>query len=397
MKRPRIALVTHDLSFLGGIQKWMEFLYRAFEHSDQFDVEAVSIAMSSRDAASRRIVAPSTWWQPNGVVGRRVFEDVDFRHVGANLVELEFQRYRPRPELTKVLSEYDLIQFVVGFASWGYVASQVDRPIVMLVGTTTGSDRRSRVRAAPPPVAAWLAGMGWIAERYERRALALADRVIVPSDYTLLAVQPWTRPGRAEIGFCGVDTDGLRPRQGVERSGILTVGRFDDPRKNLGLTLRAYSQLPADTRPTLRVVGATPGHLRALATELGVEKHVTFMGILDDSELRELYASSALYVLSSDEEGLSMVIQEAMASGLPVISTDCGGPSTVVREGVTGRLTPVGDDQALARTLCSMLAHPEEMRRMGAAGRAFAEEHFSIPRAAATFASAWEKALAGTS
>jgi len=235
--------------------------------------------------------------------------------------------------------------------------------------------------------------MGWIAERYERRALAFADQVIVPSEYTLAGVRPLTRPGRIQIGFPGVDTDRMKPRDGVMRHGILTVGRFDDPRKNLALLLRAYRRLP-ETAPILRVVGETPEHLRALTADLGIKDRVEFVGRVDDQTLYELYASSALLVVSSDEEGLSIVIQEAMAFGLPVVSTDCGGPSTMVAQGVTGRLTPVGDDEALANEIRATLENPVQMQAMGAAARAFAEEHFATQRAALTFASVWEESLA---
>lgn len=385
--------MTHGLKGFGGVSRWTEFLHRAFQGSDRFDVEVVSIATSSHDAASSRILDPSSWWSSPSVM-QGSFHGMAFRHVGAHWVELEFQRYRTREVLTRILAEYDLLQFVLGFASWGCVAYGLDRPIVLQIGTTASSDRRSRVRASRLPRRALLTAMGWIAERYERRALAVADRVIVPSDYTLDAVRRWTRPGRTQLGFCGIDTDRLRPRKGVTRDGILTVGRFTDPRKNVALLLRACSLLPAGLKPKLRVVGATPGYLGALAAKLGIGAQVELVGQVDDDRLYELYASSALFALSSDEEGLAVVIQEAMASGLPVISTDSGGPRTIVREGVTGRLTPVGDPEALARAIRATLENPMQMHEMGSAARAFAEEHFALGPAASTFAAAWEAVLA---
>ena len=389
--------MTHGPEGSGGVRRWTEFLYSAFEHSDRFELDVVSIATSSRDSNSRRILKPSTWWRPV-VESRGSFRGIDYRHVGANLVELEFQRYRPRPLLTRVLAEYDLIQFVVGFASWGYVASQQAAPIVLLVATTALADRRARVEASRFPRRWWLASMGLIAERYERRALRRADRTIVPSEYTLGAVRPWTGPDRARVVFPGVDTDRLRPGTGITRQGILTVGRFDDPRKNLALLLRAYSRLPPSLGQPLRVVGETPDHLKDLARRLGISDRVEFVGRVENFEkLCDLYASAAVLAVSSDEEGLSMVIQEAMAAGLPVVSTDCGGPRTIVRDGVTGRLTPVGDEQALADAMRATLDDPVMMQRMGASARAFAEEHFTLERSARAFAATWEVALSGGS
>jgi D-inositol-3-phosphate glycosyltransferase len=393
MKRPRVALVAPGLKGTGGISRLTEFLYRSFENSDSYEVEVVSIATSSRDPDSRRILKPSSWLWP-ATVSRGSFKGIPFCHVGANFVELEFQRYRARTALTRILAGYDLLQFVVGFGSWGCVAAGLGRPIVMHVATTAWSDRRSRVRASPLLHRGWLTAMGWIAERYERRALALADLAIVPSEYTLAAVRRWATHDRVQLGFCGIDTDRFRPRPGVARKGIMTVGRFTDPRKNLAVLLQAYSRLPAAVRPTLRVAGEAPARFRELASRLGIGNQVEFLGQVDDDALSELYASSALFALSSDEEGLSIAIQEAMASGLPVVTTDCGGPSTIVREGITGRLTPVGDHEALAHAIQATLENPEQMRAMGAAARAFAQENFAIQRAAAVFASAWAAALA---
>ena len=61
-----------------------------------------------------------------------------------------------------------------------------------------------------------------------------------------------------------------------------------------------------------------------------------------------------MFLLSSNEEGLGLVIGEAMAAGLPVVSTRCGGPETFVVEGVTGYLTPVGDAQAMALKIAEL-------------------------------------------
>ncbi len=396
MKRPRVALVAPGLKGTGGISRLTEFLYRSFENSDSYEVEVVSIATSIRDPDSRRILKPSSWLRP-ATVSRGSFKGIPFCHVGANFVELEFQRYRARTALTRILAGYDLLQFVVGFGSWGCVASGLGRPIVMHVATTAWSDRRSRVRASPLLRRGWLTAMGLIAERYERRALAAADLIIVPSQYTMAAVRRLTTHNRIQLGFCGIDTDRFRPRPGVARQSILTVGRFTDPRKNLDLLLKAYSRLPAATRPTLRVVGEAPTRLRELASRLGIGAQVEFLGQVDDDALSELYASAALFALSSDEEGLSIAIQEAMASGLPVVATDCGGPSSIVRHGVTGRLTPVGDHKALTQAIEATLENPEQMRAMGAAARAFAEENFALQQAAAAFASAWGATFAARS
>jgi len=89
-----------------------------------------------------------------------------------------------------------------------------------------------------------------------------------------------------------------------------------------------------------------------------------------------LYQNAVVFVLTSDEEGLGIVLLEAMACATPVISTRCGGPNTVVSDEV-GFLTPVGDAQSLAERILWMLQNPEQRRRMGQAGRNLVEARFS--------------------
>lgn len=70
--------------------------------------------------------------------------------------------------------------------------------------------------------------------------------------------------------------------------------------------------------------------------------------------------TAAMYVLSSDYEGISNSMLEAMALGLPVIATDCpiGGSRMYIRDGVNGLLVPVGDEEALARAMGRLADEP---------------------------------------
>jgi glycosyltransferase involved in cell wall biosynthesis len=114
---------------------------------------------------------------------------------------------------------------------------------------------------------------------------------------------------------------------------------------------------------------------------------------IDMSTLAQLYRNASLFVLSSDEEGLGLVILEAMASGLPVVSTRCGGPETAVIEGETGYLTPVRDACALTDAMHMLLDDPALRHRMGQAGRAIAEARFSIAVAGKAYLTCYDTLL----
>lgn len=135
----------------------------------------------------------------------------------------------------------------------------------------------------------------------------------------------------------------------------LTVGSLKDA-KNHPLLLRAFAQLSRPTS-TLMFVGQGQNEpmLRAIAHNLGIADQVVFAGFHSDPS--PFYATADLFVLSSDYEGLPTVLIEALSFGLPVISTDCpSGPAEILENGRWGRLTPVGDVQALAHAMDAALS-----------------------------------------
>ncbi len=130
------------------------------------------------------------------------------------------------------------------------------------------------------------------------------------------------------------------------------------------------------------------------AVALGVADHIEVRQDVPARELAKLYRAASLFVLSSNEEGLGIVLLEAMASGLPVVSTRCGGPETVVTEGQTGFLVPVGDAPALVARIGTLLDSDAMRRAMGAAGRRVVVERFSLDAAASPFLQTYDELLA---
>ena len=111
-------------------------------------------------------------------------------------------------------------------------------------------------------------------------------------------------------------------------------------------------------------------------------------------ELARLYRDAALFVLPSDEEGLGIVVLEAMASGLPVVSTRCGGPEMVVDEGATGYLVATGDAAALSQRMEQIITTPEHADALGRQARRVAETRYSIAACGAVFIDAYDRHLA---
>lgn len=119
-----------------------------------------------------------------------------------------------------------------------------------------------------------------------------------------------------------------------------------------------------------------PTSLQNMADRLGISKRLLFTGFRRD--VYRLYAAMDIFVLATDAEPCGRVLFEAMAMGKPVIGTDNGGTPEIVAKGETGLLFPYGDARALADKIGWLLERPDEMIRMGQAGRRRIEAHFTI-------------------
>ena len=366
------------------------FLVRVLETSGRYRTELVSLPMSSRDDASLRLCAPSTWRR--GV--RSVVESWEGRavtRVGVRGAELEFQRYRPRPTLTRHLQRFERVIVVAGAPTWALATRNVTRPVALQVATLTAVERRALLERSHGARGLWLRLMTRMAARIERRGLRSVDRVFVENAWMYERLSREIGSELVVLAPPGVDTERFRPAPCPPPgpAPVLAVGRFSDPRKRVDLLFEAYALLckrDVATPPLLLAGASAPSAADwAQAEGLGIRARIEMREDVRDDELLELYRGARLLVLCSDEEGLGLVLLEAMACGLPVVATDCGGPRTLVVHGETGLLTPSGDAVRLADALGSLLGDTERCRRLGAAARARAVERFSLRTAGAPF------------
>lgn len=139
----------------------------------------------------------------------------------------------------------------------------------------------------------------------------------------------------------------LRSELGMtEKRILLSVGQFIH-RKGYDILMKACRGLSEDVG--IYIVGgeATEEYLM-LQKELKLE-HVHFVGFKGKEELQKYYKAADLFVLPTREDIWGLVVNEAMAYGLPVITTDkCIAGIEMVKNGVTGDIVPVEDVQAIA-------------------------------------------------
>jgi len=157
---------------------------------------------------------------------------------------------------------------------------------------------------------------------------------------------------------------------------FIFVGRLA-PEKGLGYLIRALESLQPEP-VTLVLVGSGPeeARLRSLAARLGPSQKVIFMGTSSGPSLARLYHDARALVLpsittASMREQWGLVVNEAMALGVPVVATTAVGAAAggLVEDGVTGMVVPERSPEGLARSLRALLKEPELGKRLGETGR----------------------------
>jgi len=201
--------------------------------------------------------------------------------------------------------------------------------------------------------------------RSERDALARVRHVVTTSAFTADAMLDYgvTAPHLSVIPP-GVAPATRARGSGGSRLALLSVGAVI-PRKGHDLLLNALVGL-THYPWRLDVVGSetlAPRHaagVRRLANELGLHERVSFHGELDGAALAAAYNGADLFVLASHYEGYGMVLNEAVAHGLPVVATAGGAVPFTLAEGA-GLLAPAGDVEGLRAALARVM-HESDLR-----------------------------------
>jgi glycosyltransferase involved in cell wall biosynthesis len=201
-------------------------------------------------------------------------------------------------------------------------------------------------------------------------------------------VAPWPRRHNS-------DPQAARQRLGLPAEGpvVGVIGRLE-ARKGHRHFLDALARL---RRQDPRLVGLIVGEgrereaLLAQRKALGLDEVVRLPGFWPD--LAEALDAIDVFVLPSLMEGHPLAILEAMAAAKPVVATAVGGNAEAIEDGRSGLLVPPADPSALAAGILDLVADPERAARLGRAGLATFEQHFSLERSVRANEDAYLKCL----
>lgn len=234
----------------------------------------------------------------------------------------------------------------------------------------------------------------------ERLGRQRASDVILISPYVLDEIgnqikgTRWPIENPVTADFFAVENRGESPC-------ILFVGRISERKNVLGL-LRAFRLVKQKIPDATLRLGGSPDEpylleCRNYMLEHGLEQSVHFLGNLNRDALRQELSGARCLALVAHQETAPMVVEEAMAAGVPVVASRLCGLPYMIEEGKSGFLVNPSDESEIAARLIDVLDDVAQGRRMGCRGREIAQDRFHAVAVAKKTLEAYRHAMDGAS
>lgn len=178
-----------------------------------------------------------------------------------------------------------------------------------------------------------------------------------------------------------------RPRE------VIFVGRLVR-QKRIDLLLRAIAQVPSEAVGVLRIVGDGPlrPSLMEIARCVGIADRVVFEGY--SSQVPVLLMRADIFAVTSEWEGISYAMLEALASCLPMVCFSVPGVNDVVLNDINGIAVPFGDVGALATGIAKVATSIQDYQRFSLGAARLLREDFDIGAMTKATVSAYHAAVA---
>lgn len=273
--------------------------------------------------------------------------------------------------------------------------------------------------ARTEPIIALATAHGWTGhsprERYfyypaDKRLLArFPFTIAVSGEIRAALVAVGARADRIRVILNGIDPGAFRrvPSQAAEARAELGLGAADpvigavgrlEPQKRFDILMRVFARLREQVN-TLRLViagdGSSRAQLEALARDLNLGDSCLLLG--HQSNVSRLHHAFTLFVQSSDYEGTSNAVLEAMALETPIVATDVGGTREMLSGSSCGLIVPPRDPDALARAIDDTLRHAEARADRVAHARRRVEHDLSFEARMAAVEQVYDELMAARS
>ena len=161
----------------------------------------------------------------------------------------------------------------------------------------------------------------------------------------------------------------------TRKKKIVAVGRMTE-QKNFKMLIKAFKKVHEkhmDYHLVIYGEGPQRQQIVEMISQLGLEKAVSLPGYV--TNIADSIYDAAVYVLSSNYEGIPNSLVEAMALGVPCIATDCpvGGPKSLIQNNINGILVSVGDINKMAYAINYLIENPIIANEIGKASRSISD------------------------
>lgn len=199
----------------------------------------------------------------------------------------------------------------------------------------------------------------------------------------------------------GLDTEVFHPveiceaRKALDLPGhakilLFVADSLRDQRKGFEKLIAAMKQLSGVSNLLLLTIGGQCPQLPQSCP------HRHLGRIADDALLSKVYSAADVFVIPSLQDNLPNTVMESLACGTPVVGFDIGGIPDMVRMGKTGLVVPLGNVNALANAIDSLLANDSLREQMGTQARQVAIEEYDLAVQAASYRRLYEQLVAST-
>jgi len=200
-----------------------------------------------------------------------------------------------------------------------------------------------------------------------------ADRIQAISNFLAERARRLGYHGQIDVVPNGIAENFFRTTDRERTKTLISVSRL--VKKNGVADIIRSLQLLSEYKLILVGDGDLRRSLESLASELGVDQRIEFVGSIPANQVADQIARADIFIRPSLSEGLGSAFLEAMAGGVPVIATNVGGIGDIVRDKETGWIVPVGDNQAIATAVEDIFVNWEKSERIIAQARELAERH----------------------
>ena len=218
------------------------------------------------------------------------------------------------------------------------------------------------------------------------RTLRYSDGIVCVSNESAKVIKRefFTDPEKIFVVYNSVDTDIFKPDQNKRKTirekysidesmKVILMSGVIHKQKGMHIGLKAFLEIKKKiSNSKMIIVGDGPqlDSLKRLANSLNIGDDVIFCGLVPNAEL-PLYYNAADILLNPTlrDEGLPIVIVEAMACGLPIVTSRVGGTPSTIDDGVSGFFVGAKDSVVLATKTIEILSSPERMAQFSRSAR----------------------------